>query len=391
MKICFATQQYGNIRSGVGNYATFLINTLASIGHNITVICPDDSVITKNENIRFLIVPKSQKDPTAGSWVSLAYRFAKKIKYLKEGFDLIHFTDARESLFYEKGDVPLIGTLHDFYSAIAKKNPFHYMKHYNDYFKRTAYYNVNKFLEERAIKKCDYLISVCKYTSRKIGEIYDIPSNKFRVIYNGIDSREFEVKPKQKNNEISILFIGGNFYRKGVPLIIKSSTKVVKKFPNIKYYIIGEDKNKNKLIKLTKKLDVNMNFDFVGRIDYDEIKGYFQKATLFLMPSLYESFAIVFLEAMASGTPVIAGNMGGTTELIRNGENGFLVDPYNSHNLAEKTIKILESEGLRQKFIKNGLETVKDFSIEKMVENTVEVYNEVIEKRQRNKRTRSKR
>ncbi|MCK5084568.1 MAG: glycosyltransferase family 4 protein, partial [Candidatus Pacebacteria bacterium] len=99
-----------------------------------------------------------------------------------------------------------------------------------------------------------------------------------------------------------------------------------------------------------------------------------KRSSLYVMSSLGEGFGITFLEAMAHGTPVIGGNVGGTKELIKNGENGFLVNPGDYKDLADKISIILDNDLIREKFIKNGSETAKNFSVERMVEKTLEIY-----------------
>ncbi|MFH1662241.1 MAG: glycosyltransferase family 4 protein, partial [Candidatus Falkowbacteria bacterium] len=98
----------------------------------------------------------------------------------------------------------------------------------------------------------------------------------------------------------------------------------------------------------------------------------------YVMPSLREGFGITFLEAMSCGTPVIGGNVGGTKELIKNGENGFLVNPGDYKDLANKIFVLLDDDVVRKKFISNGFETVKKFSVENMVDKTLKVYINIL-------------
>ena len=383
LKICFVTQQYRNIQSGVGTYSTYLIDALAEKGHEITVICPSNS-ITSNKNITFMQVPKSKIDPT---WISLARQSSKCLNDKK--FDIIHFTNARDSLFYQSNLIPTVGTAHDFYSAIAPKNMIWYKKHYPcDWIKRLLYYNINKMLEKRALSKLNNIISVCIYTAEQLSEKYAIPNSKFHVIYNGIDVKKYnnfymsyKNKRRSYNNPIILFLGGGNFQRKNLPLVIKSSSEVIKGFPTTQFHVVGKDQNENYMKKLTKKLGVDKNFSFLGHVENNALQRLYITSNVFVMPSLYESFAFTFIEAMALGTPVIGGKIGGAVELINHGENGFLVGPHDYKNLAKYILMLLQSESVWGKISKKARKTVEKFNIESMIKNTVNVYINTIKSR----------
>ena len=99
------------------------------------------------------------------------------------------------------------------------------------------------------------------------------------------------------------------------------------------------------------------------------------------MPSLMEGFGLVFLEAMAQGLPVIGGNVGGTLELIKDEENGYLVNPGDVSTLGEKIRELLINLELRRRIIENGYSTVRKYPAQKMVDNTIDLYGNFSHKR----------
>ena len=129
MKICIVTQQYRNIHSGIGLYATNIIKYLSNLGHYITVICSPDCKIDKSKNVNFIRVKNHKLDPTPNRWVSFSYHVSKYLKN-KNNFDIIHFSDAREALFIKNKNAKLIGNMNDFYTADAKINPLYYCKNF---------------------------------------------------------------------------------------------------------------------------------------------------------------------------------------------------------------------------------------------------------------------
>ena len=138
--IIICTQQFDNYWSGVGTYGTNLARGLVRTGWKVTVISPGE-YSNENDEINFISIEPSKWDFTHGGWFSLALIFSNKLKNIDA--DLIHFIDARESYFY-KGEIPAVGTLHDYYFANHSWNPFTYKTNYVDWRKRGMYYSFVK-------------------------------------------------------------------------------------------------------------------------------------------------------------------------------------------------------------------------------------------------------
>jgi len=380
LKICYLTQQYGNYISGVGTYSTHLINSIIDIGHSVTVVCPkEEERELANPKINLVEVNRKKWDPSHGNWITLSFQFFQVLnKLLKHNnFDIIHFTDAREFLgssflIKKRNRCCIIGTIHGDIFIEVNKNPLFYKKIYNDWIKRYFYYNVGNILEKYSLKKMTCVISISNSVEKKIKEIYKIDEKKSFVIYNGINI-ENKLEINEKKNS-SILIVGNNLQRKGIITLFKAFVKIEKKYPDLKILAIGQDINKKYLEDLTKDMRVGKKVEFVDTKPNKYILEKMKEASLYVMPSLREGFGITFLEAMACGTPVIGGNVGGTKELIKDGENGFLVNPEDYKDLADKISVLLDDDSIGNKFIENGLRTVKNFSVERMVEETLEIY-----------------
>ena len=130
--------------------------------------------------------------------------------------------------------------------------------------------------------------------------------------------------------------------------------------------------------KLVHQFGIGESVEFLGWIPPEKMSTYYRKACVFVMPSLMEAFGLVFLEAMAQGLPIIGGNVGGTLELIRDGVNGFLVNPGDVSTLGKKIREFILSIDIRRKVIKNGYSTVEKYSRQKMINDTIELYKELI-------------
>ena len=383
LNICYLTQQYGNFVSGVGTYSTNLTNSVVKKGHKVTVICPKEK---KREfvtsAVRLIEIERKKWDPSHGSWFTLSFQFFLELEKLikEEKIDIIHFTDARECFFWnylgKNKNIFTIGTMHDYIFMEADCNPFFYKKIYNDWIKRYVYYNSVKVLEKRCLKKIDFIICVSNFVREKLVSCYKIKEKNIINVYNGIN---FVInRSENKKKERVILIIGNNLQGKGIKTLFKAFLLIKEKYSDLKIIAIGYDVNQKHLENYALELGIRDRVEFKGARTNKYVIEEMKKSFLYVMSSLREGFGITFLEAMAYGTPVIGGNVGGTKELIESGENGFLVNPGDYRDLADKISIILDNDLIREKFINNGFETVKNFSIKSMVDKTLKVYTDIL-------------
>ena len=374
--IVICTQQFNNYWSGLGAYSIHLTKGLVKSGMQVTVVSPGDSMDT--EGIDFITVSPSKYDLLHGGWYSLSYAYAEVIKTINA--DLIHFTDARESYAY-KGHIPTIGTLHDYYFARHNWNPVYYKYDYVDWIKRWLYYSFGTLTERKALRRLTGLTANSNATAETVSKAYNIPSEKIKTIYLGLDLECVSIDDQLEEERLQrpkLLLIGSNVQRKGLPVILKTMPELIKEIPGVTLQVIGENQNISRMKKLADKLGVMEYVEFMGWVPPPKIITFYRKASIFVMPSLMEGFGLVFLEAMAQGLPVIGGNVGGTAELIKDGENGFLVNPGDIETLGEKIRLLLVNLNLRRLLIKNGYYTVQKYSANKMVNNTIELYDKLL-------------
>jgi glycosyltransferase involved in cell wall biosynthesis len=212
-----------------------------------------------------------------------------------------------------------------------------------------------------------------------------IPAHKLITIHNGVDLDRFKVNvdADRKKEEFGINssdFVVGTISRiepqKGHKYLIDAASTVRKEFPNVKFLIVGTGSLKNKLKKYVKNKGLEKDIIFTDkRKDIPEILSIMD---VFALPSLREGFSISLLEAMAAGRVVVATDVGGNLEVIDNGENGFIIPANSPRILAEKIIKILKDQKLRNRIGKNAQEKVREFSIDNMASKTMELYNKML-------------
>jgi len=158
---------------------------------------------------------------------------------------------------------------------------------------------------------------------------------------------------------------------KGLDVLLRAWTKFIKKYPEAKLRIFGTGEEESNLKALAHEL--NIDAEFVGYVPDagEKIKEF----DIFVLPSRSEALPYVILEAGAAGLAVIASSVGGIPEVIRNGENGVLVEPENTEVLFSSLLLLAENEELRERLGNKLKETIlKSFSLESMFEQTFALY-----------------
>ncbi len=208
------------------------------------------------------------------------------------------------------------------------------------------------------------------------------------VIYNGIDcnnkfnpnlyNRLTERKKMGINdNAIAIYFIGRLSSEKNPDIFIKAAKKILEKTTGVKFFIIGDGIMRNEIEKLINKLN-NKNLIYLGY--QTDIPRYLSTADIFVLPSSAEGFPLSNIEAMSMGVCVIASDVGGVSDAIINGENGFLMKPNSVDELVNKIEFILNKKNILNKISKNARKSVEEkFSIEILAEKYKNLYIKINE------------
>lgn len=205
--------------------------------------------------------------------------------------------------------------------------------------------------KKRFLNRLDTVIAVSEYTRIQIIELHGLDPQKVVVLNNALDPfyvfPEDFTKPAYLLNRYAltdnqpILFtltrLSASEKYKGYDQVIETLPKLLATFPYLQYLIAGkhDPSEKERIEALILRYNVEQHVKLIGFIPEAELSDHFLLADLFVMPSKREGFGIVFIEAMASGLPVIAGNKDGSVDAVKNSGSGFLVDPDNPDELVE--------------------------------------------------------
>lgn len=188
-------------------------------------------------------------------------------------------------------------------------------------------------------------------------------SKSIKIVHPGVDI-DFH-KPGIKTDNPSILYLGRLKAYKSIDVLIKAIRKVVKTNPTLTLKIAGFGEAREYLEKLVKTLGLQSHVDFLGRVTDEEKRDLMQKSWVFAYPSTKEGFGISAIEASACGTPVVASNVPGLRDSVRNPSTGFLVDVGDADAFAEKIELLLKDEKIRNNFSKNSVNWAKNFTWDK--------------------------
>jgi len=234
-------------------------------------------------------------------------------------------------------------------------------------------------ISKLVLKNADAVIALTEDMKREIKKICD---RDIFVIPNGIDLEKFKNLSKEtlrkrlkiEEDEKMIIFVGTLRPVKGIKYLIKAMKLIIKENENVKLMLVGDGEEREELESLVVELDLKDCVKFIGRVQNEEIPRYMIASDVFVLPSFSEGFPVVILEAMASGLPIVATKVGGLPEIVKDGENGFLVEPKNPEEIAEKVLLILKGDKLRERISENNKKKVKEYSWERVSEQIEEVY-----------------
>jgi len=238
--------------------------------------------------------------------------------------------------------------------------------------------------EQETAQNATLIVTVSKYSAKKITQHYGIDKAKIKIVPNGVDTQKF--KPSNNNQNIKhqiginsklcILFVGRLIPRKGLPYLIEAAKHITKQHSHTQFIIAGNGPLKNTLMHQIEKLNLTNNFTFLGDVKENALPTLYNSADIFVLPSIQEGQGIALLEAQATAKPVVAFNLSGIREAVIDKETGLLTKP-DSHELAEAIIKLLSDWSLRKKMGNKGREFVaNNYSWDISAQKMLQVYRE---------------
>lgn len=317
--------------------------------------------------------------------------------YLKPINDLISEVDSRVfvkqipvsfstikdlSIYYHKVNADIIHT-HLGHAdvlglwAARKNNAKIFCTLHNIYFKKNyldlLFFKMYKYIFSKVVARTN-VISISKSVESHVLHTLNVEKERSFLLYNAIPSSSSKCI-KTNVEKPQLLFVGRLEKQKSVETLLKAVSYIREKTPKLDFevIIVGDGSLKEQLIRLTKDLNIEDIITFTGK--QQNVNSYYKKSNIFVLPSIWEGFGIVILEAFSAKLAVIASDIEGPSELIQNNKNGILFKPKNFIQLAEKMQLLIENKTLRESLAKEGYNTfTENFHIDTYVKRLEELY-----------------
>jgi len=382
---------------GIGIHYRNLCESLVRRGHNVHVITAIPFLNHEN-NSYFngvtitklpLSYPKFITYPILGFILNLinieknilpywhSYLIFKKLKMMNKNnkLDIIEFPNTYGLLFFnvKHKDRNVINRVF----TTDKDHTF-----IND-IELTDYYYRRTVMETFCINNCNLIVVPSHEHKRKILTNYTVNNKDIKIIPLGTDVPKSKENKSNDKNSINILYVGRFEQRKGIDLLLNAIPIVLQKTDkNIKFQIIGKAHNgidyENNFYN-EHNLSKSSTVDFLGEITGDSLIPFYQNCDIFVAPSRWESFGLIYIEAMSYAKPIIACNNGGAKSIIRNNIDGLLVETENSMEIAKAILSLIADKQKRVTMGENSFSRfTKKYTTETITDATLEYYNSIV-------------
>ncbi|WP_346883673.1 glycosyltransferase family 4 protein [uncultured Algibacter sp.] len=379
MHIAFISPEYPHKSlkrsAGLGTSIKNLATGLVKEGNSITVF-----VVFQNEDKVFLedgikVISMSRKGFKFFGWYLERKHIQEKIEQEIENskIDILEAPDWTGITAFMRFKIPLLIRLHGsdaYFCHLEGRNQK--CKHY--------------FFEKNALKNADKIISVSNFTANATKQLFNL-KHRIDTIYNGIDTELF--KPVNTNiNKHQLLYFGTIIRKKGVLELANIFNTIVDNYEKTSLVLIGKDvkdtlENKSTLglfyNLLTEK--AKLKVEHITQVPYEEIKTYIAKAEVVVLPSFAEAFPMTWLETLAMEKALVTSNIGWASELMIDAKTGYMVNPLNHKEFAEKIIDLLKDKEKNKAFGENGRKHVSaNFSTSVIIKINIEMFESLLSK-----------
>ncbi len=295
-------------------------------------------------------------------------------------FDLVHGHDWLVAMacdhLAKRFDCPLVTTIH----------ATEYGRHQGwvDKHPQSHIHGVERWITNRS----DRVIACSYYMREQIADIFDVPEERVTVIPNGIDpgDLQFHDEPELRRlraefarpDEKLVLLIGRLVYEKGFQLALEAMPRLIESVPGTRFLVAGSGTHEEELKRQAAELGLTEHGTFLGWIGDDVLHSLYRIADVCVVPSIYEPFGLVALEAMASDCPCIVADTGGLREVVPHNGAGLRFRARDHEALGEMVERVLTDPILRDRLVAEGSEHVLRFDWADVAESTAAVYAELV-------------
>jgi phosphatidyl-myo-inositol alpha-mannosyltransferase len=372
MKIALVSPYDFSYPGGVCRHISSLEYYFTRMGNVVKIIAPASSPVA-GYGERFIAIGKPRPIPASDSIarITISLTLAKKVKEVleKEKFDIIHLHE------------PLVPTLCPTVLRLSKSvniGTFHATESKPSY--RWAKPLLMSGLYKKWFRKLDGRIAVSRPAMEYVNKYYPC---SYDIIPNGIELDHFkpDLEPLAEfmDGKINLLFVGRMEKRKGLEYLLKAYRIIKPDCPDCRLIIVGPGtRSREKYEKLVAESELK-DVVFAGNVDYKILPRYYKTADVFCAPATgRESFGIILLEAMATGTPVIASCISGYASVMTHEQEGLLVPPKQEVPLAQAIARLMKDPALRHQLGEKGIQTSSIYGWESVSRKVMDCYTKTL-------------
>jgi len=370
LKIALITKRVSQSLGGVERVSVNLAGKLAEAGHDVHIFTGQIDAAIEGTETRLI---------KTVAWLAplrlLSFQRIVRSMLRKEKFDLVYsLCQVYPVDIYRVGD-----GIHRHWMKVQYPG---FLLRWMNYLTSLVHL-VMRFLEGKIFQDGSrrLFITNSQLVKDQIIQYFPVSEEMIKVIYNGVDHTIFSKELKAFRGEMRreyriddedliVLFVSNNWERKGLATIIEAIAKTGNR--NIRLLVVGRG-NMRRYSSLARKKKINTGqIIFTGRTG--DVGKYYGMADIFVLPSRYEPFANVCLEAMACGLPVVTTKTNGASELIKGGENGFLLEAWDDSRGLSEIINKLSDKRTRKGIGHNAADTAKSYTWEKHLAETEAIF-----------------
>lgn len=330
-----------------------------------------DLSLTKIEKIK-MIISRLNTFKIKDKKIKVSYQFSTLRRKIYEK-KLKKYYIGENDITLQIGDFVSYKGLNYVYQDLSIDSLIYFKENYNDLFKYSSFedYSEHDLLLRRNEQLEFYehtqgIFTMSKWLSKNLVEYSNIPKEKVHYVGAGVNidiNKIDDTISKQKNK---ILFVGRDFFRKGGDLTYEAF-KILKEkyFSDAELYIAGP----NEWVME----DMIEGVKFLGDIPADKLSYYFNLCDIFCMPSRFEAYGLVFIEALVYGLPCIGRNEFEMKEFINDGYNGYLIRDDSKEVLAKKMYELLQNDKIKENVLKERSKYIQEYSWDRVAERIIEI------------------
>ena len=379
------------VYGGLGRHVHALAEAQSAAGHDVVVVTqhPGDAGIPLDEvlnGVRVVRAPHDSSELTMGEDF-LAWVIALEHSMTRAGLSLgrtwqpevVHAHDwlvahAAASLRQAFG-VPIVATMH---ATEAGRHQGWLPNHFSK-----SIHTIEWWLTFEARR----VITCSQHMSWEVTRLFELPPDKVDVIANGIDLSEWtvsdadvaEARARWGDDGPLVLFSGRLEWEKGVHTLVEAMPRLRRRFPGLRLVVVGRGSQQEALADLARRLRVSRSVVFTGWLTETGLMAVSAAADVAVVPSVYEPFGLVALEAAALGTPLVVSDAGGLAEIVTNGETGLTFPALDAAALADAVTEVLRSDVLAQRVVRQARAVLgRDHHWPALAARTVQAYEQAV-------------